>query len=447
MTLRLSLTARIALVVVLSLAAAWIASVAVFYTSVVRQGRSLRPLPAQVTALVELLEQTPPAQRQRVLRAVTSDTMSARLEPGMHVGVTPASQRVSRLTANALQAYLAALGGRPSSATASGFTFVTPVELELRVGLRTGDTLIVDVNRAPVTNVLGLPVGFVAGLLGTVIGLAALIVTRRQTKPLAELAIAVDRFEPGAGPAPPFALRSGAPEICALVASFERLQSRLSQLLVGRMAMLAGISHDVRTFATRLQLRAELIPNPVERERTVEDIGDMIRLLDDALLTSRAGAGELAEELVELDELVDAEIAVLRAQGQAVERCDTGPPFRCSILGDRLALRRIVTNLLDNALKYGGSTRLTLQAADGFVTLTIDDAGPGIPVELREVVLEPFVRLDDSRSRRTGGAGLGLAVVRTLVEAHRGTVWISDAPGGGGRVVVRLPVFGSANPS
>jgi signal transduction histidine kinase len=439
---RLSLTARIALVVVLSLAAAWIGSVAVFYMSMVHQGRSLRPLPAQIAALVELLEHTPPAERPSVLRAVTSYTMTARLEPGMHISATAASQRVSRLTARAVKPYLSDLGGRPSSVTASGFTFVTPVALELRVGLETGDTLIVDVNRAPVTSVLGLPVGFVAGLLGTVIGLAALIATRRQILPLAELAAAVDRFDPVETPAPPLALRAGAPEIRALIAAFERLQSRLSHLLVGRMAMLGGISHDVRTFATRLRLRAELIPNPIERERAAEDIGDMIRLLDDALLASRAGAGELAEELVELDQLVNAEVAARRAEGNAVELRESQAQLECSVLGDRLALRRIVTNLIDNALKYGGSARLSLQAGNGFAELTVDDAGPGIPRQLRKIVLEPFVRMDDSRSRRTGGAGLGLAVVRTLVEAHRGTVRISDAPGGGGRVIVCLPLFG-----
>jgi len=440
--LRLSLTARIALVVVLSLAAAWIGSVAVFYMSVAGQGRSLRPLPAQVTALVEVLEHTPPAERPPVLRAVTSYSMTARLEPGIHIGAT-SSRRVSRLTARAMKVYLTALGGRPSSVTASGFTFVRPVELELRVGLETGDTLIVDVNRAPVTSVLGLPVGFVAGLLGTLIGLAALIATRRQTMPLAELAAAVDRFDPTETPPRRLALRSSVPEIRALIAAFERLQGRLSHLLVGRMAMLGGISHDVRTFATRLRLRAELIPNPIERERATEDIADMIRLLDDALLASRAGAGELDEELIELDQLVSAEVAARRAEGKAIELRATEPSFECSVLGDRLALRRIVTNLIDNALKYGGSACLSLQAVDAGVALTVDDAGPGIPLQARELVLEPFVRLEDSRSRRTGGAGLGLAVVRALVEAHRGTVRIADAPGGGGRVIVRLPLFGS----
>ena len=439
---RMSLTARVALVVVLSLTAAWIGSIAVFYGSMIRQGRSLRPLPTQVAALVELLEHTPPAQRPQVLQAVTSYTMSARLEPGIHIGVTPPSQRVSRLTARAVKAHLAPLGGRPSSVTASGFTFLRPVALELRLGLETGDTLIVDMNRAPVTSVLGLPVGFVAGLLGTVIGLAALIATRRQTRPLAELAAAVDRFDPVQTAAPRLAVRSGVPEIGALIAAFERLQGRLSPLLVGRMAMLGGISHDVRTFATRLQLRAELIPNPLERERAVADIGDMIRLLDDALLASRAGAGELAEELIELDQLVSAEVAARRAEGKAVELCETTAPLECCVLGDRLALRRVVTNLIDNALKYGGAARLRLQAVNASVELTVDDAGPGIPAPSRELVLEPFVRLDDSRSRRTGGAGLGLAVVRALVEAHRGTVRISDAPAGGGRLIVRLPLFG-----
>ena len=111
------------------------------------------------------------------------------------------------------------------------------------------------------------------------------------------------------------------------------------------------------------------------------------------------------------------------------------------MLGDRLALRRIAANLIDNALAYGRAAHLSLCADQETLTLTVDDEGAGVPTELRDILFEPFVRAEASRSRRTGGAGLGLAIVRSLVEGHDGTIRVGDAPGGGARFTVTVPRF------
>jgi len=115
------------------------------------------------------------------------------------------------------------------------------------------------------------------------------------------------------------------------------------------------------------------------------------------------------------------------------------------VLGDRLALRRVIANIVDNAIKYGrvAHVRLNVRLSLGHetVVVTVDDEGPGIPADRRQAMLEPFNRLETSRNRATGGAGLGLAVARSLVEAHGGTIDIATAPAGGARVVVELPVF------
>ena len=192
------------------------------------------------------------------------------------------------------------------------------------------------------------------------------------------------------------------------------------------------------TFLTRLRLRVDRIPDEDERDRAGAEIADMIRLLDDALLASRAGAGELAEELVELALVVRTEVEDRRAAGKPVDVRASGDT---TVLGDRLALRRVVANLIDNALRHGTAAHLSVEADNGWVTLLVDDEGPGIPPEQRDQILEPFVRLEDSRNRCTGGAGLGLAVARSLVEAHEGAISIAAAPSGGARVIVRLPVF------
>lgn len=111
------------------------------------------------------------------------------------------------------------------------------------------------------------------------------------------------------------------------------------------------------------------------------------------------------------------------------------------MLGDRLALRRMVANVIDNAIKYGRVADLQLQLENSAIVLTVDDEGPGIPPDRRQAMLEPFNRLETSRNRATGGAGLGLAVARSVAEAHGGTIEIAEAPGGGTRVRIGLPVF------
>ncbi|HEY5754399.1 MAG TPA: ATP-binding protein [Steroidobacter sp.] len=451
--MRLTFAARTGLIVVLSLTAAWIGSIALFYLSAIGEKGDPRPLPGQVAAVVELVERTTGHDRALLLRALRSQIFQARIEPGLHVSQTP-GQLVTRLNARGLQAHMTAVGARPFSVVLagedgeprgiSGRSFIAPVDLEFRVGLVTDETLIIEARSLSVTNIFGLPVGFVAGLLGSLIGLVALVIMHRETKPLMRLSAAVDRTDLEGSPVLLPEERSGAPEVRALIRAFNRLQDRLSQLLRARMAMLGGISHDVRTFATRLRLRIDHMPAGIERDRSIADIADMIKLLDDALLASRAGASELDEELVEFDQIVRAEVEDRRAAGQAVHLDSSLQTKELAVLGDRLALRRVVANLIDNALKYGQLAHVRVASDDGTILLTIDDAGAGIPLELRDALLEPFVRLEASRNRQTGGAGLGLAVARTLVEAHGGTIAIADAPTGGARLAVRLPLFASA---
>jgi signal transduction histidine kinase len=190
-----------------------------------------------------------------------------------------------------------------------------------------------------------------------------------------------------------------------------------------------------------LRLRVEHIPDDAERQRAVADIDDMIRLLDDALLSTRAGAGGLSQEMVELAALVAVEVNDRHAQGAAVDLVTDERARDVVVLGDRLALRRVFANIIDNALAYGHAAHVRTALKDGAVVVSIGDEGPGIPADQRQTVLEPFHRLEKSRNRATGGAGLGLAVVRSLVEAHGGTIEIGAAPGGGTRVSVTLPVF------
>ncbi len=437
MILRMTFAARIGLIVVVGLGMAWISTIALYYIARAHTAESnTLPVPGHIAALVELIERTPSEERKLVLRVASSETFAARIDAGANTGTT-AQRILPRLNQRAIESALQALGGRPVSVNFAEtgerrrlFSRLVPPTVDVRVGLRTGDTLVIEVGNALLLGPLGLPVGFGAGIFGTLIALLALLVMHRETKPLARLAEAVDRVDLSLDPVALPEARRSAPEIRSLIDAFNRLQGRLGELLRSRMAMLGGISHDVRTYATRLRLRAEKINDEAERDRAIADINDMILLLDDALLASRAGAGELAEEMVEIDDIIRAEVADRRSGGARIDYQGGDWEQVPIVLGDRLALRRVVANLADNAIKYGGSAHLRSMIVDKDFLLTVDDEGAGIPPEHRQAMLEPFSRLETSRSRGTGGAGLGLAIARGLTEAHA-------------RISVRLPLFQS----
>lgn len=448
MTPRFSIATRITLIVFSAVLAAWIASLALHYRSREGERDGMPPAPAQVAALAELVERLSGGERALALAIFDSHRLDVRLEPANAPFVTGKTRPVR---AALREAYRAELGGRPVTIVAhapEGLRWPFPRlmtgvadALALRVVLSTGETLVIDSRQPPLVSRLGLPVGFGAGLVGTLIAFVALIAMHRATRPLVRLASALDAMDLSGEPAPLPASRTYAPEIQALINAYNRLQARLSQLLRARMALLGGISHDVRTFATRLRLRIDHIPEGPARDHAVADITAMIRLLDDALLASRSGAGELAQEMVELDEVLRLEVEDRRAAGAAVDLRISHPARGAVMLGDRLALRRIAANLIDNALAYGRAAHLSLFADSETLTLIIDDEGAGVPSELRDIMFEPFVRAEASRSRRTGGAGLGLAVVRSLVEGHDGKIRVGEAPGGGARFTIAFPRF------
>lgn len=446
---RLSLPSRMTMIIVIALTTVWLGAVGIYFLSMDNPAKQNWPSAERVEAIVALMERTPISRLSEVSEALQSDILDVSIESGPLASAY--ADEAEPLTMAAVEKYGAALAGREFIATtAQPHNLVwrlLHVErsgrkiLGLRIQLATGGILAIEVGNAVGVSPLGLPVGLLAGLFGTLVALAALVGMHRETRPLSRLAWAVDRIDISGTPVILPRPNRGAPEIGALVDAFDRLQIRLSQLLRARMAMLGGISHDVRTFATRLRLRVELIPEGRERDRAISDISDIIRLLDDGLLASRAGVGELSEELLEFAGLVRAEVEDRQAEGAAVDLGVEPEAEAATVLGDPLALKRVVFNLVDNALKYGKVAHVSVHMDTLRLILTVDDEGSGIPLDKRDILLEPFVRLEASRSRDTGGSGLGLAIVRNLVEAHNGTVAIADKPGGGGRIVITLPVF------
>ncbi|MGF1454874.1 MAG: ATP-binding protein [Alphaproteobacteria bacterium] len=403
------------------------------------------PQPQQLAAMARLLERTPADERARVCEAFHSAQLSLRVE---HAAGTKTDLKPFWPTDGPrLTRYRAALGDRDFAAYAvprklfqhSFYSLLNAAEF--RIALRDGGVLIVTSESAAWVNDFGMPIGFTLAILGVVTALGALIMLNREFRPVLRLAKAVEALDPSDPDARLPAISAGTREVRTLISAFDRQQTRVTALLRARASMIGGIQHDVRTFATRLRLRIEKLTDPQERVQAETDISDLVTLMDSALLATRHQAGQLDLELIDLSDLLDAEIRDRRAEGARADLTVSPAARQAQILGDRLALRRIVSNLVENGLRYGNSVHLSLNADRRSILIIVDDDGPGIPKAKRTALLEPFARLEPSRSRGTGGAGLGLAIVRTLVEAHEGTLAISDADMGSARLIVRMPLF------
>lgn len=446
MKARFSMPVRVGLIVVIALFTGWLTLLAVVFVSM-DQGEALSlPSAKRLATLASLVERMPVAERPALIEAMDGWQLTILVADGPPVPETSAAEAlVDAETFAAIQDHVAPrkviVSPRDQQRIPTG-PLAGPIKtIEFQIALSTGETLVVMTKSPFVITAIGLPLGFAAALLGIFIALVTLIIIHREFRPLSALAVAVDRVDPAGEPVELPQIRARSPELRSLIDAFAGLQDRLKTLIRGRMALIGGIQHDVRTFATRLRLRVDKIADPDERNRAVTDIADMIHLLDDALLASRAGASELDEELIELADLVRSETTDRQGQAAAVSLSIDPSASGLNVLGDRLALRRIIANLIENALKFGKSAHVSLTSEQGSLVLTVDDKGPGIPVEQRVLLLEPFTRVEGSRARKTGGSGLGLAVARSLLTAHDGSLEIGDAPTGGARLTVRLPVF------
>lgn len=451
---RLSFVARMAIILIFSLVCIQVLVVMGYFIqrdSVTGSGFKA-PLPDQVLAMVDLVEKSPPEYRTDILRAVNSAQMQVRLEqtaPGPPVE----SWRSSPMVESLLRRYLSALQDRQVTVLVqreeSGFLsrivpFQSPSTATVIVGLKTGENLVIETGGPLLVNIFGFPPGFWAGVAGFTVALLAILIIRREARPLRQLAQAADRIDLN-HPKAVADFPASAPEIRAVISAFNRMQERIASLVKERMVMIAGFSHDVRTYATRLRLRAETIPDETERARAIRDIEDMISLLDDALFIVRDEPSPENEELVDIARLIGDEVEDRRAQGAAISfstKCQAETP---PVLGDPVALRRLFANLIDNAVTYGGEARISLACSWRVLRVILEDNGPGIPKDFRDHVTQPFVRLEGSRSRKTGGAGLGLAIAKRIAETHGGRLSISDADGRGARISVELPPFNPDN--
>ena len=257
---------------------------------------------------------------------------------------------------------------------------------------------------------------------------------RRITRPLRALEQAADQLGRGEQPAP--LPESGPRELRRTTAAFNAMQDRLNRFVADRTRLLAAISHDLRTPITALRLRAEFVDDPETRERILATLDEMQRLTEATLALARDEAAAEETRSVDLSAFASGLADDLAELGWDVTAEDTPSlPVRCR----PLALRRALRNLIENAVRYGGRARVAALATPHGPVLRVDDDGPDIPEDKLEAVMEPFARLDESRSQETGGVGLGLAIARSVARAHGGELVLANREGGGLRAELRLP--------
>lgn len=253
------------------------------------------------------------------------------------------------------------------------------------------------------------------------------------TRPLKRFAEAADRFGVDVG-APPLP-EHGSRELRKATHAFNRMQDRLRRLVSDRTLMLAALSHDLRTMLTRLKLRTDFIEDGQQRQKALADIDEMQAMLDVTLSFARDETTEEARTPLDLSSLLESLCDDLRDSGQQVGY-ESGD--RITIRCQPVAIRRMFSNLIGNAVKYGDEANVTALRDGSNVVITVTDRGPGIPPEMWEQVFTPFFRLEGSRSRETGGTGLGLSVARSIVRRHGGDIALSNRPEGGLIVTVTL---------
>jgi signal transduction histidine kinase len=258
---------------------------------------------------------------------------------------------------------------------------------------------------------------------------------RRLTAPLGMLSRAADRLGRDVA-AEPLA-EAGTIEMQRAARAFNRMQERLRRLVDSRTRMLAALSHDLRTPLTLLRLRAEEIADTDERDKTLATIGTMDEMIGTTLAFARDEVRAEPRRRVDVAALLASVVDDMADAGLAVTMAPAAPLIHeCQPAG----LKRAVTNLLDNAVKYGKRARAAIAATAKAIEITIDDDGPGIPEAELTRVLQPFYRLDESRNRDSGGTGLGLAIAQSIVQAHGGELTLANRAGGGLRAGIKLPV-------
>ena len=280
---------------------------------------------------------------------------------------------------------------------------------------------------------------FLGWTIGTSIILfsIALLFMRAQVRPIRQLAYAARQL--GLGRQTDAWQLSGAKEVRLAGRAFQAMRHRINRQISERTAMLAGVSHDLRTPLTRMRLQMALMPKNAETQALEEDILELEQMIDGYLAFAR-GEGEETAKTGNIPELLNQIIAQYERSAHGRLQYEASDSGMLDLNMRPQAMRRALDNLIGNAMRYANRAEIRTKIRNDNIFIFIDDDGPGIEPEFRADALRPFVRLESSRNRSTGGTGLGLAIASDIILGHGGEMTLEDSPLGGLRVIVQLPV-------
>ncbi|EOA05669.1 two component sensor histidine kinase [Herbaspirillum frisingense GSF30] len=266
------------------------------------------------------------------------------------------------------------------------------------------------------------------------IAMLAWLVARMATRPIRQLAQAASRLGSDIDHAP--LAETGPTEIRQAAHAFNAMQGRIRRQIQHRTHMLAAITHDLQTPLTRMRLRLEKVTDAELQQKLIDDLGVMHGMVREGLDLARSMDSSEKIQALDIDSLLDSVCADAADAGQDVSLQGSTRAF---VMAQPGALRRCLTNLIDNACKYGRQARVSIALEQQKIAIRIRDQGPGIPDAELEAVFEPFYRLETSRSRDTGGTGLGLTIALNIAENHHGQLRLRNLAEGGLEVLLELP--------
>ncbi|WP_425336334.1 HAMP domain-containing sensor histidine kinase [Sinorhizobium garamanticum] len=417
-----TLRARLFVILLAGLTIAHAMSFAVLFSERYIAARSVmfNTLENDVATSIAILDRLPAAERAAWLGQL--DRGSHRFVLGQGIPGNPVLKAADAEVASRIQ-------------TAIGAKY--PIEVESIPGgarrfqahlrLSDGAPLTIDVTPRGVMPVADwLPYVLVAQL--ALLVLCSWLAMRQAVRPLANLARAVDTLDPTGNT--PRLSETGPREVAYAATAFNAMRDRIAQYLEERVQILAAISHDLQTPITRMKLRAEMAEESIDRNKLIQDLDEVERLVKEGVAYARSAHGnDEKASRIDLASFIESLAYDYQDTGKAVT---VGELSGGAIVTRPHALKRILTNLIDNALKFGGGAEIGVQRrADDTVVIKVLDRGPGIPESELEAVMEPFYRLEQSRNRETGGTGLGLAIAQQLATVIGASLTLRNREGGG----------------
>lgn len=425
-----TLRARLFLVLLAGLAIAYGLSFSILFLERYMSAKAvmLGTLETDIATSIAILDRLPAEERAGWLDRLSRGSYRFVLGPGLP-GVPDLSRRGAEIAAKIEEA--------------AGHSFPLRVEaipgddnrLQAHLTLSDGAPLTIDVTPRGVMPIAEwLP--YVFAIQMALLLLCVWFAVRQVIRPLGDLAAAADALDPNRKGAP--LSEAGPREVAHAARAFNAMRDRIAHYLEERVQILAAISHDLQTPITRMRLRADMADESPERDKLVQDLREIERLVQDGIAYARSAHGNVEKtSRIDLASFVDSLAYDYQDTGKSVSVVSA---VEGTISTKPHALRRILSNFIDNALKFAGAAEISVERSEeGEVAITVMDRGPGIPDDMLEAAMQPFFRLEQSRNRDTGGTGLGLAIAQQLAGAIGGSVRLYNRAGGGlaAEVVIR----------